>query len=147
MVQSLLHAKLHIIFSTKDRLPMIKSKIENELYAYIAGICKQLGSIAFAIGGVEDHVHLLVSLPKAVAFSDFIAKIKSGSSKWIKTQGSEFSHFFLQRGFGAFAIEESSFDNVKAYIANQKEHHIKRNFKEEYLMILRRYCVSYTEEY
>jgi|ERR1700677_452334 REP-associated tyrosine transposase len=147
MVQSLLQAKLHIVFSTKDRLPFIKPSIEKDLYAYIAGTCKQLGSIAFEIGGVEDHIHILASLSKTTAFSEFIGVIKSSSSKWMKSQGQEYNNFFWQKGFGAFAIEDSSFDNVRKYILNQKEHHKKRDFKQEYIMILKRYNVPYVEEY
>src|SRR6516165_2802734 len=105
MSQSLTQIYLHIIFSTKDRIPHLKDKpLRDTLHAYMAGICKNLESPALIIGGVEDHVHLLTRHSKNLAVAMFIREIKRSSSKWVKQERAELSDFHWQAGYGAFSV-------------------------------------------
>jgi len=149
MAQSLARVNLHIIFSTKERQPFIHPSIEKEMHGYLAGTCQNLKCIPFEVGGVEDHVHLLVSLSKVITISDLIEKIKVSSSKWIKAQDKQFRDFSWQKGYGVFSVDEPAFENVREYILRQREHHTTKDldFKSEFLKILKRYNVSYDEKY
>ncbi len=147
MPQSLTNILVHIIFSTKIRAPLITSKIDTELYAYIASILKDCDCSPIIIGGPQDHVHILCKLSKTITISSIIEDIKKKSSKWVKTKGEEYKDFYWQSGYGSFSIGQSQVDALKQYIQNQKEHHKKRTFKEELLEILKRYEIKYDERY
>ena len=147
MAQSLAKIYVHLVFRTKNGFPFISDKIENELFAYIGGIIKISKGIPFLINGTKDHIHILSSLPKTMALSKFIEEIKRNSSRWIKTKGVEFSKFGWQNGYGAFSVSSSKKDVVVKYISNQKEHHKKMSFKEEYLSFLKEYELNYDEMY
>lgn len=123
MPQSLCSVLIHLIFSTKNREPFITTQIEPELYPYMATILRGLKSPSLAINGTTDHVHLLFSLARVVAISDLVEEVKTVSSKWIKTKGTEFRNFHWQRGYGAFSIGQSQVKSVKEYIHGQKQHH------------------------
>ena len=145
--QSLSSVLIHIIFSTKMRLPLIQPEIMPDLYSYMAGIAKEQDSFVHEIGGVEDHVHLLVSLPRTLPLSKLVEEIKKGSSKWIKTKGNLYSNFAWQNGYGAFSIGRSTFDSLRKYIQNQKKHHQKVSFQDEYRSILNKYAIEFNEKY
>jgi putative transposase len=147
MAQSLANVLIHIIFSTKNRFPFIKANIENELYPYLASICKACKSSAHQIGGTEDHVHIVCSLSRTIAIADLLEKIKKSSSKWIKTKGSGYTRFAWQNGYGAFSIGQSQLPVVKRYIAGQKEHHRKKTFQEEFREFLQKYQIQFDERY
>lgn len=147
MPQSLVKNYMHIVFSTKNRQPFIKEEIQDELYAYIGGICRNLECHTQAIGGVEDHIHILCNLSRKIALMKLLEEVKSHSSKWIKTKGVEYENFYWQRGYGGFSVNPSQIDIVIKYIQNQKEHHKKRTFKEEYRAFLKKYDVPYDERY
>jgi REP element-mobilizing transposase RayT len=147
MPQSLVKNYLHFTFSTKNRYPFITKAIENELYAYLGGICKELGCIPIQIGGHKNHVHLLCMLSQKIALMNLIEETKSHSSKWIKTKGIEFEKFYWQRGYGAFSVSPSAIEIVKNYILNQEEHHKKRTFEDEYREFLIEFNVEYDERY
>lgn len=147
MGQSLVKNYLHIIFSTRDREPIIDSSIESELHQYLGGICKGLDCQSLKIGGACDHIHILCLLSKNITLAAFMKDIKSNSSKWIKTKGNQYRDFFWQTGYGAFSINPAQTDAVISYIANQHEHHRKKSFKEEYLTFLKKYDVAYDEQY
>lgn len=147
MGQSLVKNYLHIVFSTKYRQPLITDVIENELYAYLAGICKNLNCQPIKIGGYSDHVHILSQLSKKIALMKLLEETKSHSSKWIKTKGAEFSNFYWQDGYGAFSVNPIEVDTVIGYIANQKEHHSEKTFQDEYRVFLKKYQVEYDERY
>ena len=147
MGQSLVKNYLHIVFSTKHRKPMITEAIESELYAYLGGICKNLECQPIKIGGYHDHIHILCMLSQKMALMKLLEETKSHSSKWIKTKGEEFSHFYWQNGYGAFSVNPAEVDIVINYIANQKVHHDKKSFQDEYRGFLKKYDVEYDERY
>lgn len=143
MSQTLSRVLVHFVFSTKDRVPRISADVESDLYAYAGGISRSLDSPLLSMGGMSDHVHMLVVLGRTVSMSDLVREVKIGTSKWIKTRGSEFGGFHWQDGYGAFSIGESQAADLVRYIATQKEHHKTRSFKEELVAILERYGVEY----
>jgi len=147
MSQSLSKIYLHIIFSTKHRKHFIKPEIENELHKFIAGIMKNLDCTAIKIGGFTNHIHILNIFSRTITISKMIEIVKKDSSKWIKTKGNEFNKFYWQNGYGAFSVSQSKVDVVTGYIENQKEHHRKKTFKEEYRKFLKEYNVDYDERY
>lgn len=147
MSQSLTNILVHIIFSTKLRKPIITSEIETELYAYLASILKDCDCSPIIIGGPGNHVHILCKLSKTRSISSVIEDIKKKSSKWTKTKGMEYSDFYWQNGYGSFSIGKSQINALKKYIQNQKDHHRKKTFKEEFLEILNRYGIEYDERY
>ncbi len=147
MPQSLVRNYLHITFSTKNRQPLIYPEIEDELYTYLGGICYKLECNPILVGGHKDHVHILCLLSQKIALMSLLEKVKSHSSKWIKTKGNRYKKFYWQNGYGAFSVNPAEIDVVRQYIANQKEHHKKRTFQEEYLAFLKKYQVDYDERY
>lgn len=147
MPQSLSNILIHIVFSTKDRTNFITPDIETELHSYIATICKSLECTALMIGGTENHIHILCRLSRIITAGKLVEKIKTGSSKWIKTKGSRYHSFSWQRGYGAFSIGVSNLDALKKYISNQKEHHKNRLFEDELRAILKKYQIEYDERY
>jgi REP element-mobilizing transposase RayT len=147
MAQSLSSILIHLIFSTKNREPFITEAVEPELHPYMAKIFRELKSPSLAINGTSDHVHILFSLGRTIAIADLIQEVKTQSSKWIKTNGAEFSSFHWQRGYGAFSVGQSQVNEVKLYIARQKIHHERVTFQEEYRKFLKSYGVEYDERY
>ncbi len=147
MSQSLSCILVHIIFSTKMRRPFIHSKIQQDLYSYMAGTAKALDCYVHKIGGVEDHVHLLLSLPRTLTLSKLIEEVKKGSSKWVKTKGEAYKDFSWQKGYGAFSIGQSNFGALQKYIENQAEHHKKVSFQDEFHVFLKKYGIEYDENY
>ncbi|HMS63765.1 MAG TPA: IS200/IS605 family transposase [Ignavibacteria bacterium] len=147
MGQSLVKNYIHIIFSTKYRQPLIKQQIENELYSYIGGICKNLECHPLKIGGCEDHIHILCMLSKKIALMKLLEEAKSHSSGWIKTKGEDYKNFYWQNGYGAFSVNPTDVNAVIKYIENQKQHHLKICFQCEYRKFLHKYNVDYDERY
>jgi len=147
MAQTLVSLMIHVVFSTKNREPIITPAIEPELYAYFGGTAKNLESRCLAAGGTENHVHLLVSQSKKVALCHLMEEIKKGSSKWIKTKGNALANFGWQDGYEAFTVGESQVDALKLYLAGQKERHKKLTFEQELLALLKKYRVEYDERY
>lgn len=135
------------MFSTKHRQPLIHEPIDQELHAYLAGICKKLECPPVKVGGYTDHIHILCMLSKKIALMKLLEEIKSHSSKWMKTKGDELKDFYWQNGYGAFSVNPAEVDVVIKYIANQKEHHTKKTFQEEYRAFLDKYQVEYDERY
>ena len=147
MPQSLAKIIVHIVFSTKNHAPYLSDDIRLGLFAYIAGILNKLDSKAIIINGVEDHVHILCLLSKNHAPCEIVEKIKTGSSKWIKTQTSGLDFFQWQNGYGMFSVSQSNVDLVKRYISNQEKHHRTVSFKDEFRKFLDKYKVQYDEKY
>jgi putative transposase len=139
------HFLYHIIFATKDRLPMIKKEWQAELHAYLGGIVKNLDGIPIEINGVADHIHLLVRLKPKMAFSDFMRELKSSSSRWIKQN--HFEKFAWQTRYGAFTVSESQVQIVRNYIKNQERHHQTKNFADEYKDFLIANKIEFEEKY
>jgi REP element-mobilizing transposase RayT len=147
MGQSLAKIVVHLIFSTKDRLPVLTPAARDELHAYMVGILRELESPALLINSVADHAHILFVLSKNVALARAVEEVKKSSSKWLKTKGAEFSGFHWQNGYGGFSVSESNVDAVKRYIADQEEHHRHKTFQEEFRAFLQRYGVEFDERY
>jgi len=147
VAQTLVCLRVHVVFSTKDRRPMITPEVEPELYAYLGGTVKNLDSRCLAVGGTSNHVHLLISPSKNIALSHLMEEIKKSSSKWIKTKGAALRTFGWQDGYGAFTIGQSQVEALQRYIAGQKERHKKQTFEEELVMLLKKYRVEYDERY
>ena len=146
MPQSLANVYIHLVFSTKHRQPFIQPEIEDKLYGYISGIGRNLDCPVLQIGGIEDHIHILLVLSMKITLADIVEDIKKNSSKWIKTQG-DCDYFYWQNGYGAFSVSPRHVDRVKRYIANQKEHHRTKSFMSEYVGILKQYNITYDEKY
>lgn len=147
MSQSLADIILHLVFSTKERRLWIKPDIEEELYQYICGICRNLDSPAIKVNGVEDHVHVLLQLGKGIPISKLISEIKSNSSRWIKTKGDYYHEFAWQGGYGVFSVSRLGLEGAKKYLSSQKEHHKTVTFKEEFLAMLQRAEIPHDEKY
>ena len=147
MPQSLVKNYIHITFSTKNRTPLIQQPIKEELFSYLGGTCKELESQPLIVGGMNDHVHLLVMLSRKMALMTLIEKIKTHSSKWIKTKGPQFQNFYWQQGYGCFSVNPKQVDLVKEYIMNQEVHHKKMSFQDEYRAFLKKYEINYDERY
>jgi REP element-mobilizing transposase RayT len=147
MGQSLVKNYMHIIFSTKYREPFIQEPVEAELHAYLGGICKNLECHPIKIGGYTDHIHILCMLSKKITLMKLLEDVKSPSSKWMKTKGSDYENFYWQNGYGAFSVNPAEVDTVINYIANQKEHHKTKTFQDEYRAFLKKYHVEYDERY
>ena len=147
MPQSLSAILIHLIFSTKNREPFITPEIETELHPYMASIFKGLKSPTLALNGTSDHIHALFSLSRTMKIADLVEEVKTESSKWIKTKGSEFRNFHWQRGYGAFSIGQSQVETLKRYIVQQKVHHQRVTFQDEYRKFLKSYGIDYDERY
>lgn len=147
MPQSLSSILIHLVYSTKNREPLIEAHLESELYAYQATVFRELDCPSLAINGTSDHVHALFRLSRKAALCDVVEEVKKRSSKWIKTKSECLAHFQWQAGYGAFSIGESGVTNLKRYIARQKEHHRSKTFQEEFRTILEKYSVEYDERY
>jgi putative transposase len=136
---------VHLVFSTKDRLPQIKLDWQDRLHAYLGGIVKGLEAMPLAIGGITDHVHLLVSLKSKHRLDHFLRELKAESSGWVHKELTK--EFQWQVGYGAFSVSPNSISGVKKYIANQAIHHRVKTFEEEYLELLEASGVEYDEKY
>lgn len=137
----------HIIFSTKDRAPIIEVELKPELHAYLGGMVREIKGKAYSINGTIDHVHLLVSLPPTLALSEAMKVIKANSSRWVSGKWSGRKNFGWQTGYGAFSVSRSNVATVIRYIDNQEEHHRKMTFKEEFLEFLSKHGIEYDEHY
>lgn len=147
MSQSLAKLTVHLIFSTKDRHPLITKELQPELNSYLAGILRNLKSPALIIASQPDHVHLLINLHREQAVSRIVMKLKANSSTWIKNQNPDLKSFSWQNGYGAFSVSESRLPAVKDYIAHQPEHHQKTSFQEELKMFLEKHHLEYDERH
>jgi len=143
--QSLAKILVHVIFSTKNREPVIPREIQSPLHAYISGILENLRCPSLQTGGTADHVHTLLSLARIRTVADVVEEVKKSSSKWMKQQGVD--SFFWQAGYGAFSIGESQLPALIKYIAQQEEHHRHLSFQEEFRRLLEQYGVAYDERY
>lgn len=147
MPQSLSNILVHLVFSTKDRLPLLGESIREKLHAFLAGVARAAGCECFRVGGVADHVHLAVRLSRTITVAQLIEDLKTSSSKWIKEQSAKLAGFAWQRGYGAFSVGLGDRQVLLDYIDNQTEHHRTRTFQEEFRAFLKKYDISYDERY
>lgn len=138
---------VHLVFSTKNRAPVLTPAIQKELHPYLAGTLNNIECPSIQVGGVENHVHAFFGLARTKSIAEVVETVKTSSSKWIKTKGAGFARFQWQLGYGSFSIGESGADAVVKYIQNQAEHHRKVTFEEEYRALLERYKIPYDERY
>jgi REP element-mobilizing transposase RayT len=147
MPQSFCSALFHCVFSTKERRQLITPKLQESLWPYLGGIARENRMTALAIGGVEDHLHILLSLPSTLDVAKSMQLIKGGSSKWIHDTFPEHRSFAWQSGYGAFSIGVSQVDDTIAYISSQKKHHRRRTFQDEFLAFLNKHRIEYDPRY
>ena len=145
MPQSLSLVLIHLIFSTKDRAPVLESDIE--IHPYLAGAARGIGCECFRVGGVADHVHLAIGLSRTLSIAKLVEELKTSSSKWLKTQSPRLKDFAWQRGYGVFSVAPSDLGAVTQYIDRQEEHHRKASFQEEYRAFLVKYGIACDERY
>jgi len=137
---------VHIVFSTKNREQIILPVWRDRLHAYIGGILRTLQAIPDSVGGVEDHIHLLVGIRANHAVADLVREVKSLSSRWIHEELGQ-TRFAWQEGYGAFTISSSEIAELQEYISKQEEHHRARTFQDEYLDFLARQNIGFDEKY
>lgn len=147
MPQSLASVPLHLVFSTKHREPLIGNDVRDNLHRYMAVVLHNLGCQTHLINSVEDHIHILFDLSRTVTIADAVEEAQKSSSKWIKTQSTSLSNFAWQAGYGAFGVGESNVDSARAYIANQREHHKRVSFQDEYRAFMKRAGLDFDERY
>ena len=147
MPQSLSSVLIHLVFSTKNREPFLSPAVEAELHPYMASIFRDHKSPSLIIDGTFDHIHALFALCRTITIANLVEEVKTGSSKWLKTKGREFRNFHWQRGYGAFSIGQSNVAELKRYIRNQKQHHRRITFEDEYRVFLKRYEIGFDERY
>lgn len=147
MPQSLSFVVVHVVFSTKERRPLLDANTRPKLHAYLATVARNAGCECYRAGGVADHVHLAIRLSRTLTIADLVENLKTSSSKWLKTQSPEFTEFSWQRGYGCFSVGRTDLDSLCAYIDKQEEHHRTRTMQEEYQMFLEKYGVEYDETY
>ena len=148
MAHTFTHLIIHVIFSTKDRLPQITPDLQPHLFPYMGGIVRDLGGKALLINGVADHVHGLLALPPTVTVADMMRGLKANSSHWVHQKWpQEHSKFGWQTGYGAFSVSQSNVPDVVKYIEGQEAHHRKVSFQDEFVTFLKKHGIAYDERY
>jgi len=147
MPKSYTNLLYHIVFSTRERRPLITPDRRHGLYEYIGGTIRGLGGISLAIGGIEDHLHLLAKLRADKALSDLLRDLKSNSSGWMHDVFPDMRDFSWQNGYGAFTVRASQIQNVQKYITEQEIHHAKKTFRDEFIGLLIANEIEFDEKY
>jgi putative transposase len=137
----------HLVFSTKDRRPLITREYEVRLYDYLGGTIRKVGGISLELNGTEDHVHLLAKLRPDCALSDVLRDLKANATGWMHDVFPSLKNFSWQRGYGAFTVSQSNVEAVRQYIARQKEHHQKISFRDEFIQFLIANGIEYDERF
>ncbi|HEX5221498.1 MAG TPA: IS200/IS605 family transposase [Verrucomicrobiae bacterium] len=137
----------HCVFSTKERRPLISATLAERLWPFLGGIARQNKMKAVEIGGVEDHVHILLSIPPTMSIAKAMQLIKGGSSKWVHETFPDQREFGWQEKYGAFSVSESRVEAVVDYIRGQPEHHKRVTFQEEFVALLQKHRIEYDERY
>jgi REP element-mobilizing transposase RayT len=147
MPQSLAKVYLHVVFSTKNRAPLLADQWRDELFRVLGGAANSLGCQSLIVGGVADHIHILFQLGRTIAIADAVGKIKSTSSSWINQTRGLSVEFHWQAGYAAFSVSQSNIEAVREYIRTQAKHHAKQSFQDELREWLRRYEIAWDERY
>ncbi|HEX9943048.1 MAG TPA: IS200/IS605 family transposase [Thermoanaerobaculia bacterium] len=137
----------HVVFSTKRRVPFIAPRLRAELYPYMEGIIRHQGGWLLALGGMPDHVHVLVRLKPDMSVSDLVRDVKAGSSKWVHERPDLPPDFAWQAGYAVFSVSESKEKTVRSYIQNQEKHHRRATFEEELVGLLRKHGIEFDPAY
>ena len=136
---------VHVVFSTKGRRRLIHEDTRRRLWSFLGGIARKNGFKAIAIGGTEDHIHMLISLPAVMPLAKAVQLLKGGSSKWLNEIST--IRFEWQQGYGAFRVSISQQEQVTAYINSQQEHHRKRDYENEFIALLKKHNIQYDPRY
>jgi len=136
---------LHLIFSTKDRQPLLTADIRTDVFAYLGGIIREIRGTAIVVNGTADHVHMLIRIRPVQTAAEIARIVKANSSRWVHEKWNV--RFAWQTGYGAFSVSESNVPAVSRYIATQEEHHRKVTFQEEYVAFLKKNRIAYDERY
>lgn len=138
---------IQVVFAVQGRQNLIKPSFEEEVYKYISGIVTEKDQKSLAVNGMPDHVHVLVGLKPSMKISDLVRDIKNNTTHFINEKGYLRNKFSWQEGYGAFSYSESNYGQVIDYIKNQKQHHLKRTFQQEYVSFLKKFNVPFEEQY
>jgi putative transposase len=141
MASTFLSLHYHIVFSTKDRRPLIRPDWRPHLHEYLGGIIRKQGGIPETIGGVEDHVHLLIGLKATHCLADVMRELKRDSTKWVKENHDR--EFAWQDGYAAFTVSVSNVPAVREYILKQERHHKRLTFQDELMKLLKKHGVEF----
>jgi len=147
MSQSLASVVVHLVFSTKGRIPFLRQQIRHDLFAYLAGTAKAQSAYVYEVGGGEDLVHMLLTLPRTLTLAKLIEMLKTGSTKYLKATSNEFKTFSWQNGYGAFYVSASNMEAARKYIREQERHHQKKSFQDELRSFLAAANVQFDEKY
>jgi putative transposase len=147
MAQSYTNLIYHIVFSTKDRAPLITDDVKVRLYDYVGGMIRKQGGICLALNGMHDHAHLLTKLRPDRAVSDVLRDLKANASGWMHDVFPDLKDFSWQRGYGAFTVSASQIEKVRKYIADQETHHARKSFREEFISLLKANEIEFDENY
>jgi REP-associated tyrosine transposase len=137
----------HVVFSTKNREPWLADDMRERVWAYIGGIARTHKMTALQVGGVADHIHALINAPAIFPPAQIAQHLKGDSSKWIHGEFRNMRGFSWQDGYGAFTVSKSNLPEVVRYIKNQRQHHQRKTFQEEYLELLEKHAIEYDERY
>jgi REP element-mobilizing transposase RayT len=147
VAQSLAKVYLHVVFSTKNREPMLAEEWRDELFRVLGGTANSLGCQSLIVGGVADHIHMLFVLARTLSIADAVGKLKSTSSTWINQSGKLRGHFQWQAGYSVFSVSQSNVQAVREYILHQPEHHATQSFQDELRDWLKAYELEWDEQY
>jgi len=148
MSQSLSAIHLHLVFSTKNRVPFFRDpELRRELHAYLGGISKRLDCMPHQVGGTEDHVHLLCAFSRMLTVAEWVKELKRVSNHWLTQGGTSIPEFAWQNGYGVFSVSESGLAKTMEYIARQEEHHRARTFQDEFRSFLKQHRIEWDERY
>lgn len=147
MAQSLSKVYLHIVFHVKSTSPKIAEEHLERMHSYIGQLVNNTGCKVIRVGGMPDHVHVVCTLSRDTTIAHLVEELKRNSSRWIKTLDEGYKWFAWQNGYAVFSVSQSVIDKTVAYVNNQREHHAKVSFKDEYLQLLKLYEIEYDERY
>ena len=138
---------IHIVFHVKSTGVCIKYEDLPKIFAYIGGVIRNIGGYPVTVGGIENHIHILATMPKTMSVSEFVQKIKANSSRWIKTLGKYYEAFAWQEGYGAFCVSPSLLKKTIRYIETQEQHHHEVSVREEFIQFLKENGIEFDERY
>jgi putative transposase len=147
MPQSLAKVYLHAVFSTKNRERVLTDDVRSALHSYMGGILNGVGCSPIEINTEPDHAHVLFVMSRTETIADVVGQLKKSSNDWLREQGAEFAQFYWQAGYGVFSVSHSAVEEVRAYIRNQREHHQRVSFQDEFRAFLQKHGVEFDERY
>ena len=147
MPQSLAKIYVHLIFSTKNRERILPDDIRADLHAYMGGTLNGLGCPPIEINTEPDHAHLLFEMSRTGKLSNVVGQVKTSANDWLRARGPQFENFYWQGGYGAFSVSQSAVEEVRKYIRNQREHHQRVSFQDEFRAFLKQYEIEFDERY